>query len=78
MSLAPNLELGFRRMGEVRGSQITIRNGNDTWTIDCKRPIAPGGGVFNLYVYPDPAWRPSSGADTWQLGASSARSMIRK
>jgi hypothetical protein len=78
MSLAPNLELGFRKLGEVRGSRITIRNGNDTWTVDCDRPVAPGGGVFNLYVYPDSAWRPSTGADTNQLGASSARSMIRK
>jgi hypothetical protein len=78
MSLAPNLELGFRKMGEVRGSRITFRNGNDTWTIDCASPVAPGGGVFNLYVYPDPAWRPSTGADASQLGASSARSMIRK
>ena len=78
MSLAPNLELGFRKLGEVRGSRISFRNGNDTWTIDCKHPVAPGGGVFNLYVYPDLAWRPSTGADTWQLGASSGRSMIRK
>lgn len=78
MSLAPNLELGFRKLGEVRGSRISLRNGTESWTIDCKRPVAPGGGVFNLYAYPDPAWRPSTGEDTYQLGASSARSMIRK
>lgn len=78
MSLAPNLELGFRKLGEVRGSRITFRNGNDTWIVNCDRSVAPGGGVFNLYVYPDPAWRPSTGANTYQLGASSARSMIRK
>lgn len=78
MSLAPNLELGFRKLGEVRGSSISFRDGNDTWTIDCKDPVAPGGGVFNLYVYPYPGWRPSTGADTYQLGASSAGSMIRK
>lgn len=78
MSLAPNLKLGFRKLGEVRGSRISFRNGNDTWTIDCKHPVAPGGGVFNLYVYPDPVWQPSTGADTYQLGASSARAMIRK
>lgn len=78
MSLAPNLELGFRKLGEVRGSRVSFRSGNDTWTIDCKRPVAPGGGVFNLYVYTDPAWRPPTGADIYQMGASSARSMIRK
>jgi hypothetical protein len=78
MSLAPNPELGFRNLGEVRGSTISFRNGSDTWTVACKRPIAPGGGVFNLYVYPDPAWRPSTGEDSYHLGASSARSIIRK
>jgi hypothetical protein len=78
MALAPNPELGFSKLGEVRGSRITFRHGSDIWTIDCDDPVAPGGGVFNLYVYPDPAWRPSTGADTSQLGASAARSMIRK
>lgn len=78
MSLAPNLELGFRKLGEVRGSRITFRDGNDTWVIDCNRPVAPGGGVFNLYVYTDPGWRPSAEPDKYELGASSARSMIRK
>lgn len=78
MSLARNLELGFRKLGEVRGSRISFRNGTDAWTVDCTRPVAPGGGVFNLYVYPDPAWRPTTGSDTHHLGASSARSMIRK
>lgn len=78
MSLAPNLELGFRKLGEVRGSRISFRSGTDTWAVDCKGPIAPGGGVFNLYVYTDPAWRPSTGEGTYHLGASSARSMIPK
>lgn len=78
MSLAPNLDLGFRKLGEVRGSRITFINGNDRWSVDCDGPIAPGGGVFNLYVYPDPGWRPSKGADTSQMGASAARSMIRR
>jgi hypothetical protein len=78
LSLAPNPELGFRKLGEVRGARITFQNGSDTWTIDCDGPIAPGGGVFNLYVYADPGWRPTAGAEALQWGASSARSMIRK
>jgi hypothetical protein len=59
MSLA---RVGTR--GEVHGSRITFRNGNDNWSVDCDCLVAPGGGVFNLYVYRDPAWRATTSADT--------------
>ncbi|HYP07709.1 MAG TPA: hypothetical protein VER03_15860 [Bryobacteraceae bacterium] len=72
MSLAPNIEFGFRKLGEVRGTRITYRDGNDTWTIESMEPIAPGGGVFHLYVLAEPAWRPS-GEGNFFMGASSGR-----
>jgi len=77
-SLAPNEQLGFRKAGEVRGSTLTITWGNDTFLLDCDGPIAPGGGVFNLYVHHDPSWRPRGGPESFQLGASSARSLVRR
>lgn len=77
-SLAPNEQLGFRKAGEVRGSTLTITWGSDTFLFDCDGPVAPGGGVFNLYVYHDPSWRPRGGSDSFQLGASSARSLVRR
>ncbi len=76
MSLAPNQDLGFRRAGEVRGQKATIRLGGDTWTLDCNRPLAPGGGVYHLYVNAEPAWRPSNRADEYFLGSSTARAMV--
>lgn len=76
-SLAPNAELGFHRAGEVRGSSLTIAWGGDTYQIECDGPIAPGGGVFHLYVYPDPSWRPRRNAGEFLLGASDARSLVR-
>ncbi|MEX2264304.1 MAG: hypothetical protein WD696_20285 [Bryobacteraceae bacterium] len=77
-SLAPNEKLGFSKAGEVRGSTLTITWGNDTFVLACDGPIAPGGGVFNLYVYHDSSWRPRSGADTFHFGASSARSLVHR
>jgi len=76
-SLAPHEQLGFRKAGEVRGSTLTITWGNDTFVLDCDGPIAPGGGVFHLYVFHEPSWRPR-GPDSFQLGASSARSLVRR
>jgi len=35
--------------------------------------IAPGGGVFHLYVSHEPGWRPRGNAEELQLGASTGR-----
>ncbi|MCC6860827.1 MAG: hypothetical protein IT158_19825 [Bryobacterales bacterium] len=82
LSLAPNEELGFRKAGEIRGDTMTIRWGSETYLLESDGPIAPGGGVFNLYVYHDPGWRPggSWGASDQGLffGASDARSLVRR
>jgi hypothetical protein len=75
-SLAANASLGFRKAGEVRGGKLTFTWGADNVNFDCDEPVAPGGGVFNLYVRHEPAWRPR-GKDQLELGASSASAMIR-
>ena len=76
-SLAPHEQLGYRKAGEVRGGTLTITWGNDTFVLTCDGPIAPGDGVFNLYVYHDPSWRPRGGPDAFHLGASDAASFVR-
>lgn len=78
-TLLPLAELGFQRSGEVRGSSLSITLGSDTFVIDTAVPIAPGGGVFNLYVRHDASWRPRNAAEVDQVhfGASEARSMGR-
>lgn len=76
-SLAPNTQLGFHRSGEVRGQRLSFQEGAARITFDCEEPVAPGGGVFHLYVRHDPAWRPR-GTDELHLGASFAAAMVRR
>jgi hypothetical protein len=59
LSLAPNRALGFRKAGEVRGSSLTFTIGADTFTIESASRIATGEWPYNLYVLPDPTWRPT-------------------
>jgi len=75
-TLAPHEELGFRKAGEVLGNTLTFTWGNDTFAITCDGPIAPGGGVFNLYAYRDEAWRPRADSSFF-FGAGAARSIVR-
>jgi hypothetical protein len=58
-SLAPHRSLGFRKVGEVRGSILTFTMGSDTFTINCANTIAPGDTPFNLYVLQDRSWKPT-------------------
>ena len=58
LSLVPHPELGFRKAGEIRGSSLTFTIGADTIAFECNGRIAPGYAPFNLYVLPDPGWRP--------------------
>ena len=61
-SLAPDMHSRLKKIGEVAGNLITLRDGADTIRIECSDPIAQGSGPYNLYVLHDRSWRPS-GAD---------------
>ena len=84
LSLVPHPELGFRKVGEVRGTSLTFKLGTDTLTLNSAKTIAPGDAPFNLYVLQEPEWRPNySGANTaaspaLQMGAGRAESLVRK
>jgi hypothetical protein len=58
LSLAPHEELGFRRLGEVRGSALTFTAGGETFMLVSGSRIA-GGAPFNLYVRHEPDWVPT-------------------
>ncbi|MFN7918493.1 MAG: hypothetical protein U0Q16_00260 [Bryobacteraceae bacterium] len=77
MSLAPNADLGFRKAGEIRGNEASVTIGSDTFRVECKGPIAPGGGAFHLYVHYDPAWRPRDGVVGPMWGAALAKMLVR-
>ena len=82
LSLMPHPELGFRKAGEVRGSTLSFKIVNDTFTLSSAGRIAPGQAPFNLYVRHDPAWRPTyanANLSAFNMGAADrAESLIRK
>ena len=76
MSLFPHPDLGFQRSGEVRGNRLSLQVGSNRLEIDCDEAIAPGEGVYNLYVHYDAAWRPRNGSNDPQFGAGPARNLV--
>jgi len=50
-SLAPRLDLGMQKAGEVRGTTMTWRTGGHEYTIITDKPIASGSRAYNLYVF---------------------------
>lgn len=59
LSLGPNPKLGFRRLGEVRGSSLMFSIGADKFTLSSATRIAPGQEAFSLYVLHQPNWKPT-------------------
>jgi hypothetical protein len=57
-SLVPRTDLGMLKAGEIRGSTMTWRWGNDEFSLSTDKRIGPGGGAYNLYVSHDPSFRP--------------------
>ena len=56
-SLVPRTDLGMFKAGEIRGSTMTWRWGNDEFSLNTDKRIAPGGGAYNLYVGHDVSFR---------------------
>ncbi len=50
-SLAPRLEIGMQRAGEIRGTTMSWRSGGHHYTITTDKPIASGSRAYNLYVF---------------------------
>jgi hypothetical protein len=80
LSLAPREALGFRRAGEVRGSTLTFTAGSDTYRVNCNGRIAPGEGVYHLYLYHNPSFRPKNPGPSDAVGmvAGDAAGMVRR
>lgn len=57
LSLSPHP--GFSKTGEVRGSNLTFKDGSDTYSISAASRIAPGQAAFNLYVLHQSEWKPT-------------------
>jgi hypothetical protein len=73
-SLAPRRDIGMQKAGEIRGSTLTWRWGGDDFVLNAGKPIAPGGGPHNVYVFNDVSYQPKaegSGA-AFLMGAGGA------
>ena len=43
----------------MTNGSLSFTDGNDRYEIKSTSRIVPAGGRFNLYVRPDPQWRPA-------------------
>ena len=59
LSLGPHADLGFRKIGEVRGTSLQFTLGTDKFTMTSSSAIAPGTAAFSLYVLQQPNWKPT-------------------
>ena len=59
LALGPHPELGFRKIGEVRGTTLEFTIGTDRYSLSAGARIAPGQAAFNLYVLQQPNWKPT-------------------
>jgi hypothetical protein len=64
LSLLPYDELGFRKDGVASGNGLSFRDGATEVRVESSARIAPGSGVYNLYVLQEPQWRPKQGIGT--------------
>jgi len=60
-SLVPHSQLGFQKAGQVSGASLTFTVDGVTFALGCSQHIAPGSESYNLYVFHDPTWRPTTG-----------------
>ncbi len=70
LSLFPNPKLGFQKSGTVAGNLLTFHDGATELRLECKSPVAPGDGPYNLYVLRDPAWHPKGAGTAILTGAA--------
>lgn len=60
LSLVPRPELGFAKVGEVRGGTIRFQMAGDEFALESYTPVAPGSAPYTLYVLHDGDWEPTA------------------
>jgi hypothetical protein len=56
LSLFPDEKYGFKKNGVVSEKTATFRDGTSEYRVESSSAIAPGPGVYNLYVWHEPEW----------------------
>jgi hypothetical protein len=59
LSLGAHPELGFQKAGEIRGTSLAFKIGQDSYVLNAGARIAPGQSAFNLYLVHQPNWKPT-------------------
>lgn len=57
ISLWPEPGLGFQKAGTLNGNTLTFRAGSSEYRVESDVPIAPGSGLYNIYVLHDSTWK---------------------
>jgi hypothetical protein len=70
LSLFPNQKHPFKKNGVVSGNTATFRDGKSEYRLECSSAIAPGSGVYNLYVWHEPEF-PGMG-EPFEIGSEDA------
>ena len=69
LSLLPNAKLGFQKNGTATGNILTFHDGAMEFRVECKSPVAPSPGPYNLYVLHETEWRPRNQGMQFTLAA---------
>jgi hypothetical protein len=78
IGLWPEPGLGFQKAGMVQGSAMTFRNGASEYRVECASPIAPGSGIYNVYVHFEPGSRNGRESEFTIGGADKGAWLVRK
>jgi len=74
LSLFPSQKYGFKKNGLVSENTATFRDGANEYRIESKGAMAPGFGVYNLYVWHEPKF-PGMG-EPFSIGSEDAGSHL--
>ena len=62
----------------LQGSTMTFRNGPSEYRLECASPIAPGSGVFNIYLHFQPGAPKGAGSQFMIGGADKGAWLVHK
>jgi hypothetical protein len=51
VALAPQAGHEFHKAGMMQGNTMTFRNGASEYRVECSSSIAPGSGIYNVYLH---------------------------
>ena len=70
--------LGFEKAGMLQGQTMTFRSGSSEYRVECASSIAPGSGIYNLYVRYEPGSFNGRDSEFTIGGADKGAWLIRK